>query len=137
MSLLLVLFRTHCQIAVLLLVVLLKTHCQAAACTNTEPTGELAASSQNSFSGCSTLVSSHEENIPGGSLNEREPSQIHVEELKRCSAELLQQLEKARPCEAASRCTIVLLRYILLKLTSTHGFDAVFVITLLLATAGC
>ena len=42
-----------------------------------------ANSSQNSLPGCSSLVYLHEEDVPGGSVNRREPSQLHVVELKR------------------------------------------------------
>ena len=53
---------------------------------STEPSCELAASSsQNSLPGCSSLVCVHEEDVPGASLNGREPSQLHVVELKHWS----------------------------------------------------
>ena len=75
--------------------------------TSTEPTSEFTtSSSQNTVPGCSSLVCLHEEDVPGASLNGREPSQLHVMELKywfKCR--LLQQSgrEEAGPCEAVSR----------------------------------
>ena len=41
-----------------------------------------ASSSQNSLPGCSSLVCLDEEDVPGASLNGREPGQLHVVELK-------------------------------------------------------
>ena len=49
--------------------------------TSTGPTCELAASSsQNSLPGCSSLICLREENVPGASLNGREPCQLEVVE---------------------------------------------------------
>ena len=51
---------------------------------STDSSCELAASSShNSLPGCSSLVCLREEDVPGASLNGREPSQLHVVELKR------------------------------------------------------
>ena len=51
--------------------------------TSTELTCELAASSsQNSLPGCRSLICLRED-VPGASLNGREPSQLHVVVLKR------------------------------------------------------
>ena len=48
-----------------------------------EPTCELAASSsQNSLPGCSSLVCLRDEDVPDASVNGREPSPLHVVELK-------------------------------------------------------
>ena len=73
--------------------------------TSTAPTSELAASSsQNSLPGCSSLVCSHKEDVPGASLNRREPRQLQS------GAQVLvkkqscyNSWEEAGPCEAVSR----------------------------------
>ena len=101
--LLLVLLRTHCQAAVLLLLLLLRIARRQFYCClffseliarrqfyccyffSELPGGSsiAACSSQNSLPGCSSLVCLREEAVTGASLNGREPSQLHVVQLKR------------------------------------------------------
>ena len=73
--------------------------------TSTEPSCQLpASSSQNSLPGCSSLVCLREEDVPGASLNGREPGQLHVVELKLVRVvSYYNSWEEAEPCEALSR----------------------------------
>ena len=88
---------------------------------STEPTCELAAnSSQNLLPGCSSLVCLREEDVPGASLDGREPNQLLVVELMHClkcraatSVGKMQDLVKRW-----AGCTIVLYWSVFLILTS-------------------
>ncbi len=100
-----------------------------------EPASELAASSsQNSLPGCSSLVCSHEEDNPGASLNRCEPSQLQsgAQALVKVQS-YHNRWEEAGPCEAVSRLYNSVIMIYLSNINLTYGFDAVFVITLLLA----
>ncbi len=94
-----------------------------------------AGSSQNSLPGDSSLICLLEEDVPSTSQNGREPCRLHLVELKGWleSSAAITVGKKQDRVKRWDVCTIVLKCSIFLILTSTPGFDAVFVITILLA----
>ena len=60
--------------------------------------GEAAGSAENSEAGKISLVCLREEDIPGASLNGRQPSQLHVVELKRWLKGCYNCWEEGRSC---------------------------------------